>query len=120
MDKLTNPSFTSNYTEVFYRNGSSDTNKEVPTHFIVSGLDNRMFAQLDFQDGPIKEGDGVNGVFNEDLLLMVISRLEAFQKGPMPDLNTEKALDKLYEAVFWLRKRTNERASRGVLGTHNN
>ena len=38
-----------------------------------------VLTEIHFQEGPIKEC-GVNGVMNEDLIAMVITRLEHFQK----------------------------------------
>jgi len=70
-----------------------------------------------FQKGPIKE-NGVNGCMNEDLIAMVIDRLESFQNSPYKCRENEIALDKLAEALFWLRMRTVKREARGVEGTH--
>ena len=39
-----------------------------------------LLAQVHFQEGPIKEC-GVNGVCNEDLIVMAIRRLEGFQNS---------------------------------------
>jgi hypothetical protein len=77
----------------------------------------KVLAEIHFQQGPIKEC-GVNGVMNEDLLLMVITRLRAFQRGQFACRENAVALTKLEEAVMWLRKRTQDRTSRGVEGTH--
>lgn len=76
-----------------------------------------VLATVRFQDGPIKEA-GVNGVHNEDLLAMVIDRLQAFQAGPYSCRENALALTKLEEALHWLNHRTNKRIARGVEGTH--
>lgn len=73
-------------------------------------------AEIHFQEGPIKE-HGVNGVCNEDLIAMVICRLEHFQKGPFACRDNAVAITKLEEALLWLRKRTIGRENRGVEGT---
>lgn len=70
-----------------------------------------------FQEGPIKEV-GVNGVTNEDLIAMVICRLEHFQKSEFSSRDNAMAITKLEEALLWLRKRTIGRENRGVEGTN--
>lgn len=72
---------------------------------------------VQFQDGPIKQV-GVNGVMNEDLLAMVIHRLQAFQESPYKCRENAMAITKLEEALLWLNKRTLDRERRGVEGTH--
>jgi len=51
-----------------------------------SGLvlgDLKTLGDVKFQNGPVQEdGTGVNGVQHEDLLAIIIDRLEAFQAGP--------------------------------------
>ena len=74
-------------------------------------------TEVFFQKGPIKE-NGVNGCMNEDLIAMVIDRLESFQKGPFKCRENALAITKLEEALLWLRKRTMDREARGVEGTH--
>jgi hypothetical protein len=74
-------------------------------------------AFVDFQNGPVKEA-GVNGCHNEDLLAIVIDRLEHFQKGPFGCRENALALTKLEEAMHWLNHRTAKRVARGVEGTN--
>jgi hypothetical protein len=76
----------------------------------------RVFSQVKFQKGAIKES-GVNGCHNEDLIAIVIDRLEGFQSGDYACKENQMALDKLTEALLWLRKRTMDRENRGVEGT---
>ena len=75
-------------------------------------------AVVNFQNGPIKEF-GVNGCHNEDLIAIVIDRLQHFQKGEFACYENNEALLKLEEALMWLRKRTTDREARGVEGTSN-
>jgi len=75
-----------------------------------------IFGQVFFQEGPIKE-NGVNGVMNEDLIAIVIDRMQGFQSGDFKCRENALALTKLEEALMWLRKRTNDREDRGVEGT---
>lgn len=70
-----------------------------------------------FQKGPIKE-NGVNGCHHEDLLAIVIDRLQSFQKSEYSCRENACAITKLEEALMWLRKRTQDREDRGVEGTH--
>lgn len=76
-----------------------------------------LLAQIHFQEGPIKEC-GVNGICNEDLLVMVVRRLEGFQNSEFKCRENAMAIKKLEEALLWLRKRTMGRENRGVEGTH--
>lgn len=76
-----------------------------------------LLARIHFQEGPIKE-KGVNGVTNEDLLVMVIRRLQGFQESEFKCRENAYAITKLEEALLWLRKRTMGRENRGVEGTH--
>ncbi len=69
-----------------------------------------------FQKGPIEEA-GVNGIQNEDLIAIVIDRLQGFQKGDFACKHNGRALVDLYGALLHLQKRTKERENRGVEGT---
>ena len=75
-----------------------------------------IVGQIQFQKGAIKES-GVNGVMNEDLIAMVIDRLQAFQNGEYKNRENAIVITKLEEALLWLRKRTMDRERRGVEGT---
>ena len=69
-----------------------------------------------FQKGPIKE-NGVNGCCNEDLIAMVLDRLNSFQESPYKCRENAIAITKLEEALHWLGHRTRGREKRGVEGT---
>jgi len=115
---------TNNYTRVFHED---EIKFNAPHHFKVikagkelhfsSQIDENTICEIDFQEGPIKE-NGVNGVANEDLINMVICRLEGFQKSEYACRENALAITKLEESLMWLRKRTNDREARGVEGTH--
>lgn len=77
---------------------------------------NMDFAIVHFQNGAIKES-GVNGCHNEDLIAIVIDRLQGFQSGEFKCRENALAITKLEEALHWLNHRTNERIKRGVEGT---
>ena len=74
-----------------------------------------VYANVDFQHGAIKE-NGINGCHNEDLIAIVIDRLQGFQSGDFACRENAIALTKLEEALLWLNKRTNDRIKRGVEG----
>jgi hypothetical protein len=73
-------------------------------------------GNIKFQKGPVKE-HGVNGCFHEDLIAIVIDRLQSFQHGDFPCRENALVLTKLEEALHWLNHRTNDRQKRGVEGT---
>lgn len=83
---------------------------EVPT---------KIVGQISFQKGAIKE-HGVNGCHQEDLLAIVIDRLESFQKGDFRCRENAIALTKIQEALMWLDSRTKTRQSIGIEGTNVN
>lgn len=74
------------------------------------------FGHVQFQKGPIKEND-VNGCHNENLLAIVIDRLQHFQVGKFKCRENALALTKLEEAMHWLNHRTQDRIKCGVEGT---
>jgi hypothetical protein len=90
-----------------------------PHHFEVRSVENpdEVLTFVDFQCGPIKE-NGVNGCCNEDLLVMVLERLEGFQNSEFKCRENALAITKLEEALLWLRKRTIGRENKGIEGTH--
>jgi len=76
-----------------------------------------IYANVNFQNGPIKES-GVNGCHQEDLLAIVIDRLKSFQAGPFACDANQIALWKCEEAIHWLNHRTKDRIKRGVEGVN--
>lgn len=76
-----------------------------------------ILTHIHFQEGPIKEV-GINGLTNEDLIHMVMARLEAFQKSEFSCRENACALTKLEESLMWLGRRTQKRIERGVEGTN--
>ena len=75
----------------------------------------RFFAGIVFQHGPVLENP-INGCFMEDLLAVVIDRLQHFQKGDYACSENAYALENIEEALHWLNKRTKGREERGVKG----
>lgn len=110
MDLLTNK-----YTKVLQE---EEFSYNAPHRFSVVKADSgEPLAEIHFQEGPILEC-GVNGVCNEDLINMVICRLEHFQNSEFRCRENALAITALEEALLWLRKRTMSRENRGVEGTH--
>ena len=73
------------------------------------------FGNVQFQKGPVAE-DGVNGCFMEDLLNIVVDRLEGFQSGDFACRENALALTKVQEALHWMNHRTSDRIERDVEG----
>jgi hypothetical protein len=61
---------------------------------------------------------GLNGIFMEDLLIICLDRLQSFQATEFSCRENACAITKIEEALMWPRKRTDNRAKRGVLGTY--
>ena len=76
-----------------------------------------VVANVSFQNGPVKEFD-VNGCHHEDLLAIVLDRLQSFQSGEYKCRENALAITKIEEAMHWLNHRTAARLARGVEGTH--
>lgn len=116
MKKIEHDLLTSKYTDVWHE---ENFKFNAPHHFQVrpAGDSLEILSEIDFQEGPIKE-NGINGVNNEDLIAMVITRLEHFQNSEYSCRENALAITKLEEALLWLRKRTMGREKRGVEGTN--
>lgn len=114
MKQILNALFGTKYTEVFHE---KVYNFHAPHNFEVRDKNGEVLGEIHFQEGPIKE-NGVNGVMNEDLIAMVITRLEHFQQTEFRCKENAMAITKLEETLLWLRKRTMGREARAVEGTH--
>ena len=93
-----------------------------PHQYLVSDVQPTLdvppaqYARVTFQDGPVGEV-GVNGCHHEDLLAIVIHRLQGFQSGDYACMETAKALTHLELALQALAARTVDRQARNVDGT---
>jgi hypothetical protein len=103
------------YTQVF---ACDEKEFNANHHYSVSTTKepSTIVGEVKFQKGAIKE-NGVNGVMNEDLIAMVIDRLESFQQSDYKCRENALAITKLEEALLWLRKRTLDREARNIEGT---
>lgn len=88
-----------------------------PHVYQVKDKKGKVINTLYFQEGPIKE-EGVNGIMNENLIAMVMDRLEHFQQSEYACLENSMALASLNDALKALDRRTVKRIKRGVEGTH--
>lgn len=115
MKELKNSLITTKYTKILTED-DEDIRFNAPHNFkVLRAEDNEVLADIHFQEGAIKES-GVNGVANEDLIAMVLERLYYFNNSLFKCRENEKAIEKLEEALMWLRKRTLDRENRGVEG----
>lgn len=73
-------------------------------------------SSMYFQEGPVKEVD-INGFSNEQVILAVLTRLEAFQNSPYKCKENEDAIFHLNEALEAMYSRTCNREKRNVEGT---
>lgn len=92
-------------------------------HYVVretdkdGGVPSWAPVHVHFQKGPVKE-KGINGVHNEDLIAIVIDRLQGLNSTDFKCRENSVAITKLEEGLMWLNKRTLERRARGVEGSH--
>ena len=115
---IEHPKFTSKYTKVFCEDAAEQL-FNAPHHFkVVNVEDGSTVGRVDFQEGPIKEV-GINGITEEDLLLMIIARLESFQCSEFKCIENEEAIVSLREALISMNYRKAKRIKRGVEGTNN-
>lgn len=121
MPELKHPLLTNNYTIITHE---ENPQFGAPHHFQVQvspaaelAGHRGMMVKVDFQEGPIKE-HGVNGIANEDALVMVLARLQGFQSTPYACEENAQAITHIEAALTVLRERTNKRVARNVEGTH--
>lgn len=105
------------FTQVFALDEKGNGNANHKYSVSSTSEPSTIFANIDFQDGAILEA-GINGLHNEDLIAIVIHRLQGFQAGKYACRENALALTKLEESLHWLNHRTQQRQNRGVEGTH--
>lgn len=120
MKNLKHYLYSSRHREIFHED-PKEMKYGAPHHFVVqpslSKAGEEYFCQhIDFQEGPVKEC-GINGVTEEDLIAMVICRLQYFQLTEYSCRENSTAIRRLEEALYWLGERTRDRERRGVEGT---
>ncbi len=107
MKRISSNFFKDTYTYVV---GESKTEDNPTMHVfeVRRSSDNTLLAHLEFHSGSFSPNE-LNGILNEDLLVILINRIESFQKSKMKCRENEAALQHLYEAMFWLILRHNKR-----------
>lgn len=73
------------------------------------------YINIKFQEGPIRE-NGINGCQIEDVIDVLVERLQGFQDGEFRCRENALAITKLEEARLWLNERTRKRLKQGVEG----
>jgi hypothetical protein len=107
---------TNKFTRIFYEYGE---NGIAPNRYRITKLDGtEPLADLLFQNGVVGE-EGANGIMNEDLLCIVLGRMDEFQVKGFECEENSMVILKLKEALQWLRTRDADRGRRGVYNTHN-
>ncbi|HET7638446.1 MAG TPA: hypothetical protein VFK47_06850, partial [Ktedonobacteraceae bacterium] len=71
-------------------------------------------SELVFQDGPVAEY-GLNGVTNEEVIEVLIERLNALNQEPFDCYENDMAVSCLKESLIWLNHRAKKRE--GIKGT---
>lgn len=94
-----------------------ETSFNAPHNYEVEDNEGNLISRVHFQEGPI-DMVGINGVMNENLIVMVMDRLEHFQQSEYACQENSIALNYLNDALKILERRTNKRIDRGVEGTH--
>jgi hypothetical protein len=75
----------------------------------------QQFIDIKFQEGPIPEV-GVNGAHIEDVIDLLVARLEGFNERSMRCRENSLAITNLEQANLWLLKRTMNRVDQKVEG----
>lgn len=79
--------------------------------------DGAGYIHIKFQCGPVKEA-GVNGTSIENVLDLLVKRLDGFQNGPFKCRENALAITKIEEAIMWLEYRTKKRVEQNTEGTN--
>ena len=82
---------------------------------IKNQFDPTPFIRIKFQAGPLPKG--INGCSIEDVIDILIARLEGFQKSDFRCRDNALAITHLEDAKLRLLYRTQKRQSQGVEGT---
>ena len=72
---------------------------------------------IQFQFGPVKVF-GINGCRIDEIIDVLVARLEGFQKGPFRCRENSIAITHLEDAKLWLMYRTTKRIKQNVEGTN--
>lgn len=115
MEKINNGLYMSKATYITGGNISDSNTSAFHDFEVRKAEDDSLLETVHFQQGPVKEA-GLNGIQHEDLIVMVITRLQQFQSGQFATRENACAITKLEEALMWMNKRTQDREARNVEG----
>lgn len=101
---------------VVYALGPAGAGGAPSDYEVVRANGDGVLTFVDFQVGCPAEQ--VNGATNEDLLSIVVDRLEQFQRGPFSCAENQAAIGHIRLGIEILERRTRERRARGVEGRH--
>lgn len=101
-----------------YKVTGFDTSSNPSCPFVARYGEPAKHSTVLFQNGPIDEVGGANGVTHEALLAIIEDRLTMFQEGRFVCEENRNALIHVQHALGWLKKRTERRRAAGTEGTH--
>lgn len=78
-------------------------------------LSKPTYINIKWQEGTVDESD-INGATIEDIIDLLVERLEGFQSGKFTCRENALAITKLEEARMWLNERTRKRREQGIEG----
>lgn len=88
------------------------------SHLYNLVIDSHSVGFVQFQQGARNVEGSTPGATEAALLTILIDRLRGFQSGPYGCRENAIQLTHLEEALMWTKKRADDRAKRGVLGTN--
>lgn len=99
-------SFPSELTKIFCNNPMTMHNN-APQHFTVRNIaDNNVVGEVVFKDESLKK---IDGLADEELILMLIARLRYFQRSKYACTENESAICALTSALYALKASVNKR-----------
>lgn len=107
-----------NLNKIYKEDGKTDKSGACYEYMILNGRTGDILGNITFQNGPRNEAGSTQGILDVDLLEIVRDRLNAFQKSELKNDETWKALMCIEGALGFLKRRTEDRKKRGVLGTY--
>jgi len=87
-------------------------------HYLIDNFkDSETFQEIRFYKMQGVDTAEVDGITSEEVLKVLIDRLNKLNEGKFRCRQNSLAIIKLEEALLWLNHRTAERVARGVEGT---
>lgn len=98
---------------------AADEPENGASHRYLATLCDSLVLDLRFQQGPRNVEGSSPGITEAVLYAVLLDRLRGFQAGPYPSEENAKQVEWLEACLASTKKRADERAARGVLGTYN-